>query len=220
VPLQYVNPKAQLLSGNNSQALVMPVKSIKASYRDNTKSIPRSDFSDSFLIESVNSFILFGLSKSFQVASFIDTFGLVDSTAITPPRYSPLNNDTNNLQATSEYIKNLAASSKTDIVIIPYECELHYMVYQPTGWRGKYNQSYAKPATYSAQTIIDLQIWSKDGVLLVERKGSTDTGRPLLYSVFKQEKLKTDLVLYAKNIYAPPLIKSLYNSVMIALQGL
>jgi hypothetical protein len=217
--LQYRNPQAQFLSGNNSRALMMPVKNIKAEYRDNTKSIPRADFSDSFLVESVNSFIIFGLSKSFQVIPWTGPDS-PDSSAPQPPVYSRLNADTGNLEATAAYVQNLAAQGKVDIVVIPYLCELKYFVFQPEGWRGKYDNSYAKPATYSAQTIVVLQLWSKNGVLLVERKAATDTGRPLLYSILKQEKPKKDLVVYAKNIYAPPLVKSMYNAVMSALQGL
>jgi len=214
------NDPGNRLLNRSQTVLCLPLDTLHVTYADNTKSIPDTLFNDSFFIEAANGLLLYEASQDFNLAHFVpadsDSISFIKRTG-----FSRLNADTASLLLISEYVKGLAKKHKTDLVIIPYSCIIRHITVRPTGWRNdKFSgPGYEKPISYTAKTEFHVQIWDKNGTLLFERIGKSDTGRPIFYSFLKKEKKPDkDIVKYAKRFYAPPLIKSLYNSIKVALQ--
>ncbi len=198
-------------------ALCLPLAAIRAEYLDETKSKPESQFADSFLLESVNAFLLYGTMQSFAV---VPQGKLRPDSAQSPscPGYSILARDTASFAETSKRIRDLAVRCSADVVVLPYACSVKQRISQAKGWRNTGGPGYDRPVSFSAATSVHIQIWSRDGRLLHERIGRSDTGKPILYSLLKKDKPAGDIVQFAKKMYAPPLIKSLYASMESALR--
>jgi hypothetical protein len=130
-----------------------------------------------------------------------------------------LDKDTANLHFISLRVQELAKKHNTDFVVVPYSCEIKHVTIRPAGWRrDRFGSAYERPVSYTAKTSFHVQVWDKTGRLIYERIGKSDTGRPILYSFLKREKKPDkDIVKYAKRFYAPPLVKSLYNSIKLAM---
>ncbi len=213
------DPDQQLLKRYKT-ALCIPINYLHVSYVDNTKSIPDTLFNDSFFIEAANGLFAYEVSQNFKIVPFSPA----DSDSISSIKnsgYSRLNSDTSSFSHMTEFVKSIAKKHKTDLVVVPYSCIIKHITVRPTGWRNdKFSgPGYEKPISYTAKTEFHVQIWDKTGALLYERIGKSDTGRPVFYSFLKKEKNPDkDIVKYAKRFYAPPLVKSLYNSIKIALQ--
>ena len=216
-----VNDPGHLLRNISKTALCLPVDTLRVRYVDNTKAMPDTLFNDSFFMEAANSLMLFEVSKNFTIRQWAPK----DSDSIAVFRrggFSRLAHDSVLIPAVSNYISALAKRYAADLVVIPYACSIKHITLRPSGWRDdKYAASpgYERPISYTARTEFHVQIWDKSGALLYERVGKSDTGRPVFYSFLKKEKKPDkDIVKYAKRFYAPPLVKSLYNSIKEALR--
>jgi hypothetical protein len=215
------DPNGQILDRSKS-LLCVPLDTLHVTYVDNTKAAPDTLFNDSFFLEAANSLLLYEASKNFSVRQWTPgaSFGADSLAVFRRGGYSRLARDTASLALASGRVKDLAKKYNADLVAIPYACVIRNLTVRPTGWRnGKYDgPGYERPISYTAKTEFHVQIWDKNGALLFERIGKSDTGRPVFYSLLKKEKHPDkDIVKYAKRMYAPPLVKSLYNSIKASL---
>jgi hypothetical protein len=229
------DPGNQLLIGSKS-ALCLPVDTLHVAYVDNTKAIPDTLFNDSFFIEAANGLLTYEVSKNFSIRQWAPQDTLKDAPTDAPKdapkdadslavfkqcRFSRLTHDTALLPLIAERIRGLSRKYNADLVVVPYACMIKNITVRPAGWRNdKYaGPGYDRPISYTAKTEFHVQIWDRNGTLLYERIGKSDTGRPVFYSFLKKEKNPDrDIVKYAKRFYAPPLVKSLYNSIKAAMQ--
>jgi hypothetical protein len=231
-----VNDANDQLQNRSKNALCLSIDTLHVTYVDNTKAIADTLFNDSFFIEAANGLLMYEVSKNFGIrqwipqdtlkdapkdASFGASFGADSLAVFRHGGFSRLTHDTASLHLIAGRIRELAKKYNADLVVIPYACMIKHITVRPTGWRNdKYaGPGYDRPISYTAKTDFHVQIWDKTGTLLYERIGKSDTGRPILYSFLKKEKHPDkDIVKYAKRFYAPPLVKSLYNSIKIAMQ--
>jgi hypothetical protein len=215
-PAVYSVSGAQRIIDAGRAALCIPLKSMHVEYIDNTKSRAESQFTDSFLLEAANTFLLYETMRTFASARGA---GPADTAArYSGPMASVLLHDTATLPEASKAIGELAARCSVDIVMLPYACTVRQQITQAKGWRGSSGPGYERPAAFSAATSVHVQLWSKTGRLIYERIGRSDTGKPILYSLLKKDVPAGDIVQFAKKMYAPPLIKSLYASVKKAMR--
>jgi hypothetical protein len=214
----YTNDANDILLNRANTVVYLPIDSIHVSYVDNTKSRPDILFNDSFFIEAANGLLAYEISKSYTLCHSLPD-SLDSLRFFTRGGSSRLMGDTASLQDISHRIKALAAKHNTDLIVVPYSFAIKHLAIQPTGWRqDRFGPAYDRPISYLAKTSVHLQIWDKSGRLLYERIGKSDTGRPILYSILKNEKNPDgDIVKYAKRFYAPPLVKSLYNAIKSAM---
>ena len=165
------------LAATHPSAICVPLTALRAEYLDETKSKPDGQFPDSFLLESANAFLLFETMKNFTAAAH--GTGRPDSIEAIPfPRYSILEHDTASFAEVSKRIVELAARCSADVVVLPYSCYVKQRVMQAKGWRNGGGPGYDRPVSFSAVTSMHVQIWSRDGRLLHERVGRSDTGKP------------------------------------------
>jgi hypothetical protein len=214
----YTNDPSNMLLDQGKTALCIPLDSLHVAYVDNTASAPDTLFNDSFFIEAANGLLGYEVSRNFKMCHCGHDGS--DSLAVfRRSGYSRLDNDTTYVQLVSMQVRRLAAKYNADLVIVPYALEIKHVAIKPRGWRGdRFGPAYERPTSFTAKTSFHVQIWDKSGRLLYERVGKSDTGRPILYSMLKREKKPDkDIVKYARRIYAPPLVKSLYNSIKLAL---
>jgi hypothetical protein len=216
-PMRYCNDSTHELANSGLIALCAPFKTLHVEYEDNTRLKPTVQYSDSFLLEAASSLLLFEATQKFKMLpSQRGGRNPVDTMASSA--YSVLTHDTTLFSETSKRIRELAARCSVDIVILPYSCFIIQQVRQPKGWRNCNGPGYGRPSAFSAKTNVHIQVWNKNGQLLFERIGRSDTGKPILYSLLKKENPGDDIVLFAKKIYAPPLIRSLSASIKNALR--
>ncbi|HEX7511290.1 MAG TPA: hypothetical protein VF335_08320 [Chitinivibrionales bacterium] len=215
--LKYVWDPNHQLSNANQSALCLPFKNIRVDYIDNTKLRPDALYSDSFLVEAAGGLLMFEAMQRFRISPE----RCVDNDSIQRLEragYSPLTGDTTLKILTSKRIAALAEKYSVDIVIVPYSCVIRQQTEQKKGWRGHNGPGYDRPVSFSASTTVTVQLWNRSGQLLYERIGSDNTGKPILYAALKKEKPDADIVKFAKKMYAPPLIKSLFGSITRAMQ--
>lgn len=223
-----VNDPGNQLLDRSKNVLCLPVDTLHVAYVDNTKAVPDTLFSDSFFMEAANSLLLYEVARNFAVRQLApqdaSTNAPKDADSLADFRrggFSRLLHDTVCLAPIADRIRGLSKKYNADLVVLPYTCAVKNFAVRPAGWRNdKYTgPGYERPIAYTAKTEFHVQIWDKNGVLLYERVGKSDTGRPILYSLLKKEKHPDkDIVKYAKRIYAPPLVKSLYSSIKAAVQ--
>ena len=217
----YKNCDIDEITGLSKKALIVPVFKISTNYSDKTRSQPDTVFPDSFLIESLNSIILFEAGRYFTPVKYSGTD--FNPTAVGPRPYaSVLLNDTVNIGIASEVVKKIAGESGAALVIVPYQCEIEHAVVRPRGWRNdKYENTYARPTAYLAKSSFHVQVWSNDGKILFERIGNAAVEKPMLYTMMKKlnERKKNpekDIIKTATRFYSSPIIKALYKSVQMA----
>jgi hypothetical protein len=215
-----INDPGDQLANRSKSAVCLAVDTLHVTYVDNTKAIPDTLFNDSFFIEAANGLLMYEVSKNFAIRKWAPA----DSDSIAVFRhggFSRLTKDTQALQAIGLRVREIAARHNADLIVVPYACIIRHLTVRPSGWRNdKYaGPGYDRPISYTAKTEFHVQVWDKTGVLIYERIGKSDTGRPIFYSFLKKEKHPDkDIVKYAKRFYAPPLVKSLYNSIKAAMQ--
>jgi hypothetical protein len=216
-PLMYRADAACRLVDPSATALCLPLLKIRVDYSDETKLNPVAQFTDSFLLEAANGFLLYESMRSFKLKPWPaqpqkPLTGIAEGGG-----FSAFGKDSSRLIEVSKSLRNLAEACSVDIVILPCSCYVKQRVAQPKGFRDKSGPGYERPVSFSASTSFHLQIWSRGGQLLYERIGQSSTGKPILYSFLKKEKPTGDVVQFAKKMYAPPLIKSLYASIQTAM---
>jgi hypothetical protein len=196
--------------------LCLPVTVMRVENIDNTKLRPDIQFSDSFLQNAVNELILFEAAKKFKISRV--PAGSFDSTEKpSRARYSVLAEDTAEGLLVSKLMQETAAKHAVDFIVAPYAVYVKHRTVKPASWRDDEGPGYDRPVSITAVTSVHIQIWDKNGRLIFERIGESSRGQPVLYSWLKQKSPDRDIVTYARRLYAPPLLKSLYASVVSAL---
>lgn len=202
-------------------ALFLPVCPVEIIYINDTKTIEKKEFPDSFFIEAAHELINYECIKRFNICITPQMPGEGQDTLFTgqPLRYSILKHDTTELNAVSQRIQQLANKAHADFVLVPYSCILKNVVFQQKAWRQETSNT-ARPIRYIAKTEILLQLWDGNGTLLYEKVGRAQTKRPILYKVFKKKRLKEDeeMVDFTKHAFSPPLVKSLSEAIVDALE--
>ena len=113
----------------------------------------------------------------------------------------------------SELIAGIAKEFNSDLVAVPYSCSIKHSAVRQKGWRGgKYEGSYVRPVTYSANAQFHVQIWSKDEKLLYEKIGLGAEGP--IFSIFK--KRTPMLIDICQKLFPPPLAKALKEAIRIS----
>ena len=212
----YFGPDPERLLDPSLSALCLPVTVMRVENVDNTKLRPDIQFSDSFLQNAVNELILFEAAKKFKIDRA--RAGSFDSTE-KPSRasYSVLAEDTVDKLLVSKLMQETAAKYAVDFIVAPYAVYVKERTIKPASWRDNEGPGYDRPVSITAVTSVHIQIWDKNGRLIFERIGGSSRGQPVLYSWLKQKKPDRDIVTCARRLYAPPLLKSLYASVVSAL---
>lgn len=212
-PLLYTNDPGNLLSYNSLSIFFIPLDSVTVQYFDNTKLVPDTQFSDSFFTEAANSLIKYVCKKNFTLhADLMSTDELQSTiTQVFRHRFSNFGKEDQSYDSVSLYMKMISTTLGTDLVLFPYLCQIKHITFQPKGWRQAPN--YQRPVKYIAFAEVHLQIWDNQGNLIHEIISKDDTGRPILYSFFKKDKPKEDVVSYAKNYFAPPLVRALSKAI-------
>jgi hypothetical protein len=208
----FLGAESGALNNSNLVALCAPFKNVSVEYRDNTGLKPDSLFADSFFAEAANGLLTFEAKQRYRLCPK-KTEASDSMETLERGRYSPLNGDTAFGSATSERISRLAQKYSVDLVIVPYSCVIKQRTQSGTGWRKASGPGYDRPVSFSATATVHIQIWNASGRLLYERIGTSQTGKPLLYSLLKKEKTGNDIVKFAKKMFAPPLVKALYMSI-------
>ena len=214
--LIYHNDPDHVLAMSGLEALCIPITSLDIEYLDNTVYKPVSELTDSFLLESANGLFMYESMKRFKLkqadgaladsAHRISSFGL-----------SNLHKGDTIPDSVVAFISELAARNEVDVVIIPVRCTVKHVTNRPDSYRKSSGPGYERPVSYVAKTSFQVQVFSSKGQLLCEQVGRTDSGQPILYSLFKETKPGADVVQFASRFYAPPLLKSLSQSIKIAL---
>ena len=198
-------------------AFCLPVKNMRIEYFDNTQMRPDTQFSDSFLQNAATGLLLYEVTRHFRIGpAQMDSSDSVEK--FQTSRYSILAGDTALRLLASRRIQSLAEKYNVNIVVVPYAISVRQFTVKPEGWRADNGPAYDRPVSFTAKTSVHIQIWNRNGRLLYERIGRSDTGKPVFYSLLKKEKPDRDIVTFAKKVYAPPLVKSLYASIRAAMR--
>ena len=214
--MMYSADAASRFANSNAIALCLPLKKIYVEYIDETKVKPAVQFADSFLLEAANGFLLYESMRAFKVSpQQADRHKVIED--FDGRGFSAFGHDSTRLAEVSQRVRGLAAACSVDVVVLPCSCLVKQRIAQPKGWRRSGGPGYERPVSFSAMTSFHIQIWSSGGQLLFERIGISNTGKPILYSFLKKDQPQGDIVQFAKKMYAPPLIKSLYASIQSAM---
>ena len=221
--LFYESPQlrdAQLL---RAKALVLPVSGMVIRYSDNTKAVPDTLYTDSFLVAATNALLPFEAGRQLLVLPRPESLS-VDSTA----RASVLAGDTAAMAAASQQAQRLAAASGAQVVVVAYACTTGFTVFQAEGWRGGRYESpaYARPIRAYGWARLHVQLWNAAGVLLFEQIGVATSGKPILYDLVKRPRKRPprrshvppDIVTLARKTYGPPTVRAIYRAAKVALR--
>jgi hypothetical protein len=212
----YFGPDPERLLDPSLSALCLPVTVMRVENIDNTQLRPNIQFSDSFLQNAVSGLILYEVAKKFKIGRL--PAGSLDSMEKpSRARYSVLAQDSADKLLVSKLMRETAAKHAVDFIVLPYAVYVKERTVKPASWRDDEGPGYDRPVSITAETSVHIQIWDKNGRLIFERIGQSSRGQPVLYSWLKQKKTDRDIVTYARRLYASPLIKSLYASVVSAL---
>lgn len=208
---------SELLTGADRIAYI-PRSQIDIRYRDNTRALPDSQFSETFFLETVNALIKYELSQQFATVTGAPP-DLIDSLGQSPYGYSRISADTLDYSATSAAIQSVAECTGAELVFVPYSVQVRHSTHQPQSWRSR-GPSYERPVSISAASTLHGQIWGADGTLLYERISVKDAGRPILYNLLAKKEPDEDIVRYAKRVYSPPLVKAVYRAIQAVVRGI
>lgn len=216
---QFKGEKFNSLRDTTQKMLLLNIDSVVTEYYDDTKVDPEIEFSDTFFVEAANKLFSFELNKVFPVTQ-IDTLDSLYSLS-KYNGYSQLNK-TGDKEKVSKKIKDIAAKYDVAFVLVPIKVYMKHITTKPQGWRD--SPSYEKPVNYKAISKIVIQIWNREGELLLENKGFSDTGRPVLYKIVNRKKKKKgeesnkDIADFAKRFYSPPIVRALNKAIKKSLK--
>jgi hypothetical protein len=207
-----------------AKAVVVPLTHITVRYKDNTKAVPDTLYTDSFLVAAANALFAYQAGQRFLTTTKQDSALRLDSL----PSASILAGDTAQLSALAERVRGIASAAGVQFVAVAHACTSGFTVFQAQGWRGdKYdNPAYARPIRAYGWARLHVQVWSAAGKLLYERIGVGSSGKPMLYDLVKKPhkrpprrtRVAPDIVTLAKKGYGPPTVRALLRAARAALQ--
>lgn len=214
----YRHEQLSELLTNAGRVAYVPQLNVEIRYRDNTRALPDSQFSDTFFVETLNALLKYELSQQFEAVLAAPT-DLIDSLGPNLFGYSKISADTIDHSATAAAVLVVAENTGAELVFIPYSVHVRHSTHQPKSWRTR-GPSYERPISISAASTFHGQIWAADGTLLYERISVKDAGRPILYNLLGKEEPGEDIVRYAKRVYSPPMVKALYRAIQAVINGI
>jgi len=196
--------------------LVVPLKFIETSYKDNSTVVPVMEYSDQYYAQVADQIVFKELSKRFQNIEL-----LTDTTDIRKLYETiQLNKDSTKVTATAEFTKictELSTKYKADNIVMPQYCLMTYKQMHRNNWRnGRGGSSYERPVSVRAFSEFSIAFFQKDGVLLSSSKGSASFGKPLFYKYARKKNFDANIVENSKKKYAPPLLRALNRSIVNA----
>lgn len=214
---QYKGKNFNLLQDTTQKILLLRIDSVATEYYDDTKIDPDIEFSDTFFVDAANNLFHFELRKVYPV-TLIDSgdsnYSLNDFNS-----YSAIKNGGSEKEV-GEKIKVIAEKYDVSFVLVPHKVYMKHITTQPQAWREA--PSYEQPVNYKAISKINIQVWSKDGELLLENSGFSDTGRPVLYKIVRKRKKDDgkdkDIAAFAKRFYSPPIVRALNKAIIKSLR--
>jgi hypothetical protein len=208
------------LAGLDRRALIVPLTHIISSYRDNTQAEPDTQYTDSFLLAAVNTFV------RFETARRVNPTGMLhDSAAVRLPQVSRIAGMPASDGRSDSVFAQLADSADVQLVVVVQACSLGYRVFQADGWRNNSGPGYQRPVEATGFARVQIQIRERSGSIVYECVGYSTVDKPLLYSVFngrrmrarREEAVHEDVVKAARKLYAPPVVRAIGRAVAKAM---
>ncbi len=200
----------------DKKQLVVPLKFIETSYKDNSTDLPVIEYNDQYCAQVADQIVFKELSKRFQNIEL-----LTDTTDIRK-LYETIqwNKDSTKVTITAEFTKictELSTKYKADNIVMPQYCLMTYKQVHQNNWRnGRGGSSYERPVSVRAFSEFSIAFFQKDGALLRSSKGSASFGKPLFYKYARKKNFDTNIVENSKKKYAPPLLRALNRSIVDA----
>jgi hypothetical protein len=200
----------------DKKQLLVPLKFIETSYKDNSTTLPVMDYSDQYYAQVADQIVFKELSKRFQNIEL-----LTDTTDIRK-LYETIqwNKDSARLIVSSEFAKiclELSTKYKTDNIVMPEFCVMTYKQVHQSNWRdGRGGSSYERPVSVRAFSEFSIAFFQKDGTIIRSSKGNASFGKPLFYKYARKKNFDANIVENSKKKYAPPLLRALNRSIVDA----
>lgn len=210
--ISVISQGASVLTLDKKQLLV-PLKYIETSYKDNSTALPVMEYSDQYYAQVADQIVFKELSKRFQNIEL-----LTDTTDI-GKLYETVqwNKDSTKVTITAEFTKictELSTKYKTDNIVMPQYCLMTYKQVHRNNWRdGRGGSSYERPVSVRAFSEFSIAFFQKDGALLRSSKGRASFGKPLFYKYARKKNFDANIVENSKKKYAPPLLRALNRSI-------
>lgn len=212
----YVNDPESKLKNPHLKLTYLPISHLRVSYINKTNVKHKREFTDSFYTEAANDFISIEIGHLFKISNcHKDLSSYIDSIfRFKKVSYSPMKNDTSQLDSSANFIKRFAEYCDCDLVLIPKNVNLKHQIYQQNSWRN--SSSSSQPIRYSVNSFVHVQLWDKAGNLLFESLVNNHTRQPRTYKIFRKRhpEKENGLINFAQHRQSPPILKSLYDAVL------
>jgi len=200
----------------DKKQLLVPLKFIETSYKDNSTALPVMEYSDQYYAQVADQIVFKELSKRFQNIEL-----LTDTTDIRK-LYETVqwNMDSARVIVSAEFTKictELSMKYKADNVVIPQYCQMYYKQIHQSNWRdGRGGSSYERPVSVRALSEFSIAFFQTNGTVIRSSKGSASFGKPLMYKYARKKNFDANIVENSKKKYAPPLLRALNRSIVDA----
>jgi hypothetical protein len=204
----------------DKKQLLVPLKFIETSYKDNSTALPVMEYSDQYYAQVADQIIFKELSKRFQ------NIELLTDTMDIRRFYETVqwNADSISVTVSAEFTKicsELSTKYKIDNIVMPQYCLITYKQVHQNNWRdGRGGSSYERPVSVRASSEFSIGFYQTNGVLLRNSKGSALFGKPLFYKYARKKNFDANIVENSKKKYAPPLLRALNRSIVNAFAGM
>jgi hypothetical protein len=213
--ISVISQGASVLTVDKKQLLV-PLKFIETSYKDNSTALPVMEYSDQYYAQVADQIVFKELSKRFQ-----NIVLLTDTTDIRK-FYEKVqwNKDSTGVIVSDGFTQicsELSTKYKADNIVMPQYCLMNYKQVHQNNWRnGRGGSSYERPVSVRALSEFSIAFYQVNGALLRSSKGSASFGKPLFYKYARKKNFEANIVENSKKKYAPPLIRALNRSIVSA----
>jgi hypothetical protein len=200
----------------DKKQLLVPLKFIKTSYKDNSTALPIMEYSDQYYAQVADQIVFKELSKRFQ------NIELLTDTSDIRKLYETVqwNKDSTSVIVSAEFAKiceELSTKYKSDNIVMPQYCLMSYKQVHQNNWRdARGGSSYERPVSVKALSEYSIAFFQTNGALLRSSKGSASFGKPLFYKYARKKNFDANIVENSKKKYAPPLLRALNRSIVDA----
>lgn len=200
----------------DKRQLLVPLKFIETSYKDNSTALPVMEYSDQYYAQVADQIVFKELSKRFQ------NIVLLTDTSDIRKLYETVqwNKDSTRLIVSAEFKKictELSTKYKADNIVMPQYCQMFYKQIHQNNWRdARGGSSYERPVSVRAYSEFSISFYQKDGTVIRNSKGNATFGKPLLYKYARKKNFEANIVENSRKKYAPPLLRALYRSIVDA----